>query len=62
MELKGYSVDGVLEFSFAMAMLVYRIDFLHAGHRFEVWKALLCYSMARDEKEYITTYNLLHAT
>ena len=36
MELKGYSVDGVLEFSFAMGMLVYRIDFLHASRRFEI--------------------------
>ena len=62
MELKGYSVDGVLEFSFAMGTLVYRFDFLHASHRFEDWKGLLCYSMACDKKEYITTYNLLHAT
>ena len=62
MELKGYSVDGVLEFSFAMGMLAYRIDFPHASNRVEVGKGLLCYSMAWDKKKHITTYNLLHAT
>ena len=36
MKFIGYSVDGVLEFAFAMEILVYRIDFLHASNRVEI--------------------------
>ena len=36
MKFIGHSVDGVLEFGFAMDILVYRIGFLHAINRVEI--------------------------
>ena len=36
MKFIGYSVDGVLEFAFAMEIIVYKIDILHESSRVEI--------------------------